>query len=56
VGHHYPCHASSACITEQSHHRLSVDRVEGTGGLVGEKEAPVADHGAGDGDTLLFTT
>jgi hypothetical protein len=56
VGDHYPGHASSACITEQSHHGLPVDRVEGTGGLVGEKEALVPDHGPGDRDSLLFTT
>jgi len=33
---------------DQAHDRLAVGRVERAGGLVGEQQAPVADHGTGD--------
>ena len=47
-----PATPRSARLAEQSHHRLTVDGIEGTGRLVGQQEVPVADDGAGDGHPL----
>ena len=39
---------------DQAHHRLAVGRVEGTGGLVGQQQVALADHGPGDRHPLAF--
>jgi hypothetical protein len=39
---------------QQAHHRLAVDRVQGPGRLVGQQQAAVAHHGAGDRDPLAL--
>jgi len=55
VGDHHDGGALLVELGEQVHHLLAVLGVEVTGGLVGEDELGIGDHGASDGDTLLLT-
>ena len=54
VSDHHDGGAFLVELGEQVHHLLAVLGVEVAGGLVGEDELGVGDHGAGDGDTLLL--
>ena len=55
VGDHHDGGALLVEFGEQVHHLLAVLGVEVAGGLVGEDELGVGDHGAGDGDALLLS-
>ena len=55
VGDHHDGGALLVELGEQVHHLLAVLAVEVAGGLVGEDELGVGDHGAGDGHTLLLS-
>ena len=52
VGHHHRGHAPLAGLVQQPHHLVRVHRVQGAGRLVGQHQAAVPHHRAGDGDPL----
>ncbi len=55
VGDHHDGGALVVQLGEQIHHLLAVLGVEVAGGLVGEDELGVGDHGAGNGHALLLS-
>ena len=54
MGDYDSSHAALAGGKDQAHDGVTVQRVEGARGLVGEQEAAVTDDGAGDGHALAF--
>ncbi len=56
VGHQHDRAARRAPLREQFHHRLSAERIERTGRLVGQQQRPAPDHGPGDRYPLLLAT
>ena len=44
--------AAFAGLADQAHHRLTVDRVQGTGRFICQQQVPLADHRASDSHTL----
>ena len=55
VGDHNRGHpAVLARLVHQTHDRLGVARVERAGGLVGQQQPALSDHGAGDRHPLPF--
>ncbi len=53
--HHDRGQSTTTGGEDQPHDGLTVDRVQGTRGLVGEEELALTDHGPGDGDALALT-
>ena len=53
--HHHDCLALIRAIAQQLQDAATVDRVEGSGGLVREHDRRTNDQGPGDGDALLLT-
>ena len=52
VSHHHRGHAPLAGLVQQPHHLVRVHRVQRAGRLVGQQQAAVPHHRAGDGDPL----
>jgi len=55
VGHYHAGHGSLACGADQAHHRIRVDRVQRSRRLIGQQQAALPHHRAGDRNPLPFS-